>query len=310
MARIVLAGGSGFLGGLLTPALLAAGHEVVILARRPHRRLDAARELQWDGKILGAWAAALEGAHAVINLAGKNVNCRYTPRARHEILRSRLDSVDALAAAIQKCTSPPKVFVQCASAAIYGNAGEEPLEESVAPHPPQDEDPFSPDVCRAWEAAVQGASLPQTRKIILRIGFVLHAGGGALRTLARITHCFMGGRAGPGTQFMSWLHHEDFTRILLDIVAAPERFQGVYLAVSPSPTRNGDFMRALRHALHRPWSPPAPIWAIRLACLLMRTEPELALRSRRCIPRRLLVEQGFAFRHGSIVPALKSCFAR
>src|SRR5579875_3496173 len=140
MDTVILAGGSGFLGSLLTPALLAAGYEVRILTRRPRLRGNVARELAWDGRTPGPWSAALEGARAVINLAGKNVNCRYTPRARREILDSRLDSVHALAAAIRACNDPPPLFVQCASAAIYGNAGEQLLEESVIPDPPREED--------------------------------------------------------------------------------------------------------------------------------------------------------------------------
>lgn len=312
MERVVLAGGSGFLGGVLARKLVERGYGVVVLTRRARGkggRGDGVREVAWDGRTVGDWARELEGAAAVINLAGKNVNCRYTAAARREILESRVDSVKALAGAMARCGQGPRVFVQCASAAIYGNAGEAELEEGTRPAPPAGEDPFSPNVCQAWELAVHAAEMGATRKVILRIGFVLHAEGGALATLARITRCFLGGRAGSGRQFMSWIHHEDFAEVVLRVVEKPEAFAGTYLAVSPSPTRNGEFMRALRRALHRPWSPPAPVWAIRAACFFMRTEPELALRSRRCYPRRLEREAGFAFAFPTIEGALGDCFS-
>ena len=193
---------------------------------------------------------------------------------------------------------------------MIGTDDGEVLDEFTPPAPPPTDDPFSPNVCQAWELAVHAADTPQTRKIILRIGFVLHADHGALATLARLARCFVGGRAGAGTQSLSWLPHADFTQLVADIVAEPAAFSGTYLAVSPTPATNAHFMRELRRVLHRPWAPPAPAWLVRLGCFLMRTEPELALRSRRCYPRRLLDERGFRFRYPTLPEALAACYPR
>lgn len=301
--RIVIAGGSGFLGRAITADLTVAGYEPVILTRGPERVEHGARFVRWDGKTPGPWISQLDGAAAVINLAGRSVNCRYTAANRREILESRLDSVRALGEAIARCAAPPSVWVQSGTAAIYGDAGERLCDERTPPG-----DGFSPDTAVAWEEAFHQLPLPATRRVLLRIGFALGADGGALGTLAVLARCFLGGRVGPGRQWMSWLHVKDLSRIVRWAIERQD-VEGLLLAVSPNPVRNDVFMCELRRAVGRPWSPPAPRWAVRIGSWLLRTEPELALRSRRCVPRRLL-DLGFTFDFPDLPGAFDDLFRK
>ena len=208
--RIVLAGGSGFLGQALAQDLVKQGCEVVILTRTPNHIVENIRYVQWDGKTLGLWSDTLDGADAVVNLTGKSVNCRYTPANRREIVDSRVNSVNILGRAILKCSVPPRVWVQAASLAIYGDAGSQVCDESTLPG-----HGFSPETCVTWEKTFNSLHLPNTRKVLLRIGFALDPHGGALGTLVRLTRYFLGGAAGSGKQFISWLHIADLNRVFI-----------------------------------------------------------------------------------------------
>jgi uncharacterized protein len=294
--RVVLAGGSGFLGRSLARELEARGYQVVILTRSPSP--DDAREVAWDGRTPGGWCAQFEGALAVVNLAGRSVDCRYTPENRREILSSRLDSVRVLGEAIRRCATPPGVWVQAASLAILGNSGEAIRDESSPPG-----EGFSVDVCRQWEQAFAEQRSPATRQVLLRIGFALGRGGGALDKLARLTRWGLGGSVGSGKQYVSWLHSDDLNALFLRAIENPA-MEGVYNATGPSPVTNTELMRTLRRVLRRPWSPPVPAWAVRLGARLLGTEAELALSGRRGIPQRLLAE-GFAFRYANLEEALR-----
>jgi hypothetical protein len=285
---VILAGGSGFLGTALIPALRAAGYDIVVLTRGPARNDDGIRFLHWDGKTLGPWQTSLDGAAAVINLTGKSVNCRYTGANRREINASRIDSVRVLGEAVARCSQPPKVWIQCASAAIFGNRGDEILDENSPPGTG-----FSPETCIRWEAAFSEVPLPSPRRVLLRIGFVLGNGGGALETLATLTRFLLGGTVGSGRQWISWIHVQDLNRLILRAIEK-DNLSGIFLAVNSQPVRNARFMLELRRALHRPWSPPVPEWAVRVGSWMMRTEAELALTGRRCMPRRLSAA-GFEF---------------
>jgi len=294
--RVVLAGGSGFLGECLARELLAAGAEVVVLTRSPAANI-LGRAVAWDGSTPGDWARVLEGAAAVVNFTGKSVNCRYTPSNRREILESRLRSVEALARACNGCTEPPPVWVQAASLAIYGNPGAAVCDET-APHGSG----FSVDVCEQWEEAFDNSEARSTRKVLLRIGFVLGAGGGALEPLARLARLGLGGAAGSGRQYISWLHVADLNRMILWAIDSPDA-AGTYNATGPAPVTNADFMSTLRKAVGRPWSPPVPAWMVKVGAWAMRTEPELVLSGRRCIPQRATA-QGFTFTYAALDAAL------
>jgi uncharacterized protein (TIGR01777 family) len=298
--HVVLAGGSGFLGRALSRDLVRDGHKVTILTRAPRSSSDS-NEVLWDGRTLGPWCSALDGASALVNLAGKNVNCRYTPENRREINESRVASVEVLAKAVGQCKQPPPVWVQCGSLAIYGDAGESWCDDASPPG-----NGFPVETCRLWESAFDAVELPATRRVLLRIGFALGPEGGALETLARLTRWCLGGTIGRGTQYVSWLHLADLQRMFLSAITR-EEISGVYNACAPHPVTNRVLMSELRRVLQRPWSPPAPEWAVKIGSWLLRTEASLALTGRRCQPRRLL-EHGFEFQFPELRPALENLF--
>jgi len=299
--RIILAGGSGFLGRQLAKALADRGDDVVILTRRPGADYSPARGVHWDGRTLGPWVLELEGAHAVINLAGKNVSCRYTPEALREINASRVDSVHVIGDAIRRCANPPAVWVQTGSLAIYGDAGDRVCDDDA---PAGQGIPV--ETCLRWEQAFADSPTPATRRVWLRISFVLGMSGGALRFLEMLTRWFLGGRVGSGRQYISWIHQDDMLRLFLRAVDDPT-MTGCYNATGQNPVTNEEFMRELRRVMRRPWSPPTPAWALPIGCFFMRTEPVLALTGRRGVPGRLLAE-GFTFRHPILPEALNDIF--
>jgi len=274
---------------------------VVVLTRHPKPRADGAKEVEWDGKNLGEWIQSLHGAEAVINLAGKNINCPHTPEVVRGLVSSRVDSVNAIAAAIYHVALPPRVWVQASAIGYYGNAGDRICDE----HCPAGDDVLA-TICAQWERAFGAAVTPKTRKIVQRIGFVLGREGGALPVLEKLTRWFLGGRAGSGNQYMSWIHIADLMQMFVAAVET-EPVEGVFNAVGPSPVPNKEFMRELRRVLHRPWSPPAPEWGIRIGARLMNSEPSLALTGCRAMPKRW-EEAGFPFRFLKLSEALGDLF--
>jgi uncharacterized protein len=296
--RIVLAGGSGFLGRALATDLSAHGYAVTVLTRTPHTTsASGVQQVFWDGRTLGPWAQTLDGALAVINLAGKNVNCRATAPNRREILYSRLDSVHVVGQAISRCKEPPRTWLQASSLAIYGDTGPRICDENAPPGVG-----FPVETCLLWEQALRAQQVPQTRKVALRIGFVLGHDGGALPTLTALTRAFLGGAVGSGQQYISWLHIADWNRVVRWLLDHSE-VDGVVNITGPEPVTNAELMRALRRTLGRPWSPPVPVWAAHIGAWAMRTEADLALQGRRCVPRRLQ-EHGFMFNYPQLEPAL------
>ena len=300
--RVVLAGGSGFLGQALAKALLGKGYEVVILSRGAHREGGAIRQLHWDGKTLGDWAQCIDGAKAIVNLIGRSVNCRHTPEHRREIMESRVNSVRVLGEAVSRCKQPPEVWVQASSLAIYGDPGDRWCDED-APNA----EGFSEEVCKRWEGEFHKVAAAGMRKVVMRIGIVLDSRSGALPVLGRLTRLFLGGRVGDGRQYVSWIHVADLTRMFVEAIERPE-LSGVFNVTGPNPVTNAEFMRELRRALHRPWSPPVPAFATRIGALFMRTEPSLALTGRRCRPRRFL-ESGFQFEFPELRGALTDLYS-
>ena len=296
--RIVIAGGSGFIGSALAREFSAAGRSVVVLTRSPRQRTDGVVEAAWDGATVGSWGALLEGAAAVINLAGKSINCPHTPANLREITTSRVNSVNAIAAAMAGVRTPPQVWLQAAAVGIYGDTGAVAGDERA----PVGGDELA-GICRQWEAAVAAAAVGVPRKATLRIGVVLGRGGGALPVLARMTRWFLGGPAGSGRQYVSWVHLADLVS-MFRMVVEDERLAGGFNAVAPQAVTNAQLMRELRRVLHRPWSPPAPAWAVRLGAQLMGTEGSLALMSQRCLPARFQAA-GFPFRFAELAPALE-----
>lgn len=301
--KVVIAGGSGYLGLNLARALTALGHEVVILSRSAPRGLAGARHIAWDARTLGDWAACLEGARAVVNLAGRTVDCIKTPDRCDEILRSRVESTCVLGEALRRLAQPPAVWVQMSTAHIVGDPPSAVCDEYAATG-----FGLAPDVGRAWESAFHQGKPEVMRGVVLRTGFVLGKAGGALPKLARLARLGLGGRSGSGTQGMSWIHERDMDRLFLRAIT-DDAMRGTYIASAPSPVSNAEFMRTLHKALGMPIGLPAPAWLVRLgAPLIMRTDPELALFGRYCVSRRLR-EKGFEFDYPDLASALAAIYA-
>jgi uncharacterized protein (TIGR01777 family) len=295
--RLVIAGGSGFIGRTLAREFSARGFEVVVLTRSPRQRTDGVVEAEWDGAHAGAWTALLDGAEAAINLTGKNVNCPHTPENLRAITTSRGNSVNAIAAAIGAAQNPPRVWVQASAVGFYGDTGDAVRDEDS----PAGNDALA-DICRQWEAAFAAGTVPRTRKAALRIGVVLGRDGGALPVLNKMTRSFLGGAVGSGRQYISWIHLADLAAMFVAAVA-DEKLSGTFNAVAPHAVTNADFMRELRRALHRPWSPPVPELAVKLGARLMGSEASLALMGQRCVPKRFLAA-GFQYRFADLPKAL------
>lgn len=297
----MLAGGSGFIGRSLAREFLARNYEVVVLTRAPRECNDGVRQIEWDGRHVGGWMKILEGAEAVVNLAGRGVNCRHTPENIREINESRVDSVRAIASAINFSTQPPRVWVQAGAIGFYGDQKQKICGENS----PGGDDTLA-QICGRWENTFNSAKLSKSRKVLLRIGFVLGREGGALPVLEKLTKCFLGGRVGSGKQFISWIHLADLTRMFVDAIEK-ENLSGTFNVVAPNPVTNREFMRELRRALHRPWSPPVPEFAVKIGSWLMKSEPSLALAGCRVAPERFL-KAGFQFQFSELRPALKNLY--
>ena len=300
--RIVLAGGSGFLGRSLARKLLKKNYEVVVLTRSPEERQDGIAETGWNGKSLGDWVQFVDHAYAIVNLTGRSVNCQHTPENLREINESRVNSVNTLAAAIHNVAHPPHVWVQAGSLAFYGDLADEWCEENT----PSGQG-GAVETCRLWENAFKIVPLANTRRVLLRIGLVLARHGGALSVLGNLTKWFLGGAAGNGRQYVSWVHLADMNQMWMDSIERDD-LVGVFNATAPNPVTNAEFMRELRRAMYRPWCPPAPVWAVRLGSRLMKTEPSLALTGRRCTPLHFL-EKGFKFQYPELADALADIYA-
>jgi uncharacterized protein (TIGR01777 family) len=298
--KVVVAGGSGALGRRICAMLAARGDEPVVLTRSPGRP-SRYRQVRWDGRTVGGWAGELDGA-SVVNLAGALVDRRPSVAAIELLTRSRVEPTRALALAATAVDRPPPVWLQMSTLAIYGDAGEAVLDETAAPAtgPPQ-----MAGVARAWEAAADGVRTG--RQITLRTAVVLDPGTPALRRLTALARYGLGGRIGPGRQWVSWLHIDDFLAVVLQVLTG-DTLHGVVHATSPYPVRNAELMAELRRAVHRPPAPPTPAAMARLGAYLLRTDSALALTGRRAVPSRLL-QAGFTFDHPCLGPALDDLLA-
>jgi hypothetical protein len=296
--KIVIPGGSGQVGTVLARAFHADGHEVVVLSRWPIGR--PWRMVAWDGASLGKWQREVDGCDVVINLAGRSVNCRYTPENRHEILESRVRSTRVVGEAIAAAASPPRVWLQASTATIYAHRYDGPNDEQsgiLGGHEPAAPDAwrFSIDVATAWEQAFNEAVTHRTRKIALRSAMTMSPDrGGVFDTLLGLARRGLGGSAGNGRQFVSWIHYEDFVNVVRWLIDHRE-LDGVVNVVSPNPLPNTEFMKVLREACGVRFGLPVTEWMLEVGAVFMRTETELVLKSRRVVPTRLL-ERGFTFK--------------
>lgn len=294
--RIILAGGSGFLGGELAKHFTALGWEVVILTRSPKSRTDGVREVAWDTKSLGDWTREFESATAVLNLTGRSVDCRYNTKNRREIMDSRVHSTRVVGEAIAQCKTPPRVWLNSSTATLYQHTFGKPHDESSRDMDSATEakDAFSVEVAQAWERTLDEAKTPHTRKVALRTSMVLGLGSNSVfPVLRRLTKFGLGGRQGSGKQFVSWIHLEDFCRAVEWIIAHAE-LSGPINQCAPNPLPNVEMMKLFREVCGMPIGLPATEWMLEIGAFFLRTETELIFKSRRVVPGRLL-ESGFKF---------------
>ena len=303
--HIVIAGGSGFLGSALARTLAAEGHQVSILTRQrpgtPPAQAGCSL-VHWtpDGTA-GPWAGVIDGATAVINLAGESIAAkRWSPAQKQKLRDSRLLATRSLVTAIHQAVKPPTAFVSGSAVGYYGDRGGETLTE-VSPSGTD----FLAGVARDWEAAANELANVTTRLAVVRTGIVLDRRGGALPKMLPPFQMFVGGPVGPGTQYMSWIHKEDWVRLVSWMITA-EAARGPFNATSPSPVTNAEFSKALGRALKRPSVLPAPAFALRLA--LGEMADALLLSSQRALPVRA-TDLGFSFRYSNIDGALANVLA-
>jgi uncharacterized protein (TIGR01777 family) len=303
MVKIVIAGGSGQVGAILSRWFSRSGADIVVLSRRGEAP-PGARAVGWDGRTLGPWAAELDGADIVVNLAGRSVDCRYTAANRRAIVDSRVDATRVLGEAIAAAPAPPRVWLQASTATIYAHRFDAPNDERtgrLGGHEPDAPDTwrFSIDVAQAWERAALDAPVPAaTRLVLLRSAMVMSPDpGGVFDVLLRLVRFGLGGAAAGGGQYVSWIHHEDFARAVEWLIEHDEVEGPVNLA-APEPLPQRDFMRALRGAWGARVGLPATRWMLEAGAVVLRTETELVLKSRRVVPGRLL-EHGFTFEQPS-----------
>ena len=309
--KVILPGGAGFLGRLLAPWLAERGWEVVVFSRRHELVPGAARNVFWDGANLGDWRRELDGAAAVVNLAGRSVNCRYDERNRREIMASRVRSTQVLGEAIAACQRPPAVWLNSSTATIYKHSFEWAMTEvgGEIGGTPAAKDEFSVRVAQTWEQTFAAAPTPATRKVALRLGMVLGLERGTVfQVLRRLTRWRLGGPMAGGRQFVSWIHEVDFCRAIQWLIAH-EEIDGPVNVVAPTPIQNRAMMAEFRRACGVRVGLPAAAWMLEVGSFFLRTETELVIKSRRVVPKHLL-DAGFEFHYPTLGPAIDELVAR
>ena len=295
--KIVIPGGLGQVGRVLGRAFSANGDDVVVLARR--RQSVPWRVCEWDGKSRGDWFGEIDGADVVINLAGRNVNCRYNAKNRRQIMDSRVDSARIVGDAIAAAENPPRLWLQASTATIYTHrfdAANDDVSGEIGGSEPDAPEAwrFSVAVAQAWEAATNEANTPRTRKVLMRSAITLSPDrGGIFDVMLGLVRKGLGGTAGNGKQYISWIHDLDFVRAVFWLIEH-EELRGPINLSSPNPLPNKEFMRIFREAWGGRFGIPAAEWQLRLGAFFMRSETELMLKSRRVVPK-LLTDSGFRF---------------
>jgi uncharacterized protein (TIGR01777 family) len=307
--NIVIAGGTGFLGRPLATTLVAAGHDVIVLTRatgdaasRDETQTPGTRSVVWTPNgATGAWAAAIDGADAVINLAGEGIAARrWTTAQKQRILDSRIQATRSLVAAIRRAAAPPSIFVSGSAVGYYGPLGDEVVTETA----PAGSD-FLAQICGQWEREAMPAATDRTRVVCIRTGIVLEKNGGALKQMLPPFMFGVGGPVGSGQQYLPWIHRDDWIALVVWALTAP--VTGAVNVTAPTPVTSREFARALGRALHRPAFMPAPAFALLL--LLGEMADALLLSGQRAVPAAA-ERGGFTFRYGDVDSALQAIFAR
>jgi uncharacterized protein (TIGR01777 family) len=299
MKKLVIAAGTGFLGQVIVNHFKDKFEEIVILTRGKSEIKSNIKYVNWNAKTLSGWENELENADILINLAGKSVDCRYTDKNKKEILSSRVDSTFILNKAVLQCKNPPNHWLNSSTSTIYRNSEDKQMTEENG----EIGDDFSMNIVKAWEKAFFETETPKTLKTALRTSIVLGQNGGAFIPLKRLVQFGLGGKQGNGNQFISWIHEKDFARAIEFIIQ--KEMIGVINVVSPKPIQNKEFMFELRKALKIPIGIPTPKAILKIGAKIIGTEPELVLKSRNVIPKRLQ-ENGFEFKFDTLVKTFKN----
>lgn len=288
--KIVIAGGTGFVGKYLTEQFRNSGYEVLIISRQD-------QTIKWDDSqgIINA----LENSKMLINLAGKSVDCRYNEKNKEEILRSRTETTKALGEAILKCENPPVLWINSSTATIYRHAEDRPMTESTG----EIGKGFSVDVATSWEKVFFSFQLPKTRQVALRMAIVLGQNGGVMEPFKNLVRFGLGGQQGNGKQMFSWIHIEDLYKIILFFQSHKE-LSGIFNCSAPNPVENKILMNTLRQKMKTKIGLPSPAWLLQIGALIIKTETELVLKSRWVLPEKL-IENGFTFQFPTLETALK-----
>jgi len=295
--KIIIPGGTGQVGTVLARAFQKDGHDVTVLSR--HAVKLPWRVVEWDGRSPGNWKSEIDDADVVINLAGRSVNCRYNQSNRRQMMDSRLDSTKVVGEAIAVAKDPPKVWLQASTATVYAHRFDAPNDDvtgTIGGHEPDAPDTwnFSIDVATEWERVANEAATPNTRKVLMRSAMIMSPDrGGIFDTMLMLVRLGLGGTAADGRQYISWIHDQDFIRSVYWLIEHEELSGPINLS-SPKPLPNKEFMRVVREAWGMPIGLPAAKWMLELGAVLMQSETELILKSRRVVPR-LLAESGFEF---------------
>ena len=297
--KIILAGGNGYLGHVLTQYYRELATEVIILSRTQRVADGNVKTLVWNGIEEGEWADALEGADLLINLCGKNVNCRYTEKSMKEIISSRQQPTELLGLVIGKMKAAPKLWINVTSATIYRHAEDLPQDEEKGDIGYG----FSIDVCRLWEQSFFETITPKTRKIALRMAIVLGRNDGAFPRLLNLVKLGLGGHQGDGQQYVSWIHEQDAAKCT-EWLLQQEELSGVINCAAPEAISNTNLMKLLRRSYGIPFGLPAPAWLLEIGAKLIGTETELILKSRWVMPKRLL-DSGYPFLFSKAEHAVK-----
>ena len=303
MKKLIIAGGSGFIGKALTKFFTEKNCEVVILSRVENQSTYSnIRFVKWNGKTVEPlWQQEIEGAEAVINLCGKSINCRFTEANKKELQSSRIDSTNAIGTAISLCKNPPKVWFNSSSIAIY-KYSETILHDEFSKQFNHD---FLATLTEQWEKSVEQFSLSNTRKILMRTSLVMAKNDGVFLRLKRLTQFGLGGKQGPGTQMISWINITDFCRIVEHLLEN-KNANGIYNFCAPQPIANKNLMKIIQQKMRIPIALPAFEWMIKLGAILIGTEPDLILESSNVISKHLS-DEGFKFGYEKIEEAISNC---
>ncbi len=298
MKKMVIAAGTGFLGKIVTEYFKTKVKTIIILTRGKNKEINNIKYVNWDAKTIGNWTNELNNADVLINLTGKSVDCRYNKKNKDLILHSRIDSTIILAEAIQKCTNPPKVWLNSSTATIYRHSLKKEMDEING----EIGTGFSVNVAKAWETALFKQQTLNTRKVALRTAIVLGKSGGALQPILNLTRIGFGGKQGSGNQKISWIHELDFARSI-DFIIHTQKIEGVINIVSPKPSTNSIFMKTLRKIIRTPFGIPISKPLLEFGAKLIKTETELILKSRNVIPQKL-ENHGFKFTYPELKTAI------